>query len=195
MNVVRVIDESSEKKTWNKEKDSCVKYLKNSYDIPYEFHIKTSSFLKSHMWEICMQISVAQEHGLSEFVVNYGRVPHKEAIQMQYASDVFLLLTWNTPMNKEIMTGKIYEYMLIQKPIISIICGNLANGEATELTKDLNLGIAVETVDYLNDVERLMQWFLDVLQYKQTNIDIPSVLMLIWVPSMIRIILCLSWKK
>ncbi len=49
-----------------------------------------------------------------------GYVSHEKVIETYFESDILLLLLNNTPLGKTIMTGKIYEYLAIGKPILGL---------------------------------------------------------------------------
>lgn len=61
-----------------------------------------------------------EAHGLKEWVSYTDYLPHAEAIErMKAASVLLLLLNQNTNMESR-LTGKIYEYMAVQKPILGL---------------------------------------------------------------------------
>ena len=86
---------------------------------------------------------------------------------MQNSADILLLPTWNTQRDQGILTGKIYEYMLAEKPILCITTGEIPNGEATQTINELNLGIAVETCNYEAGIEKLKDYLLMQLENKK----------------------------
>lgn len=71
-------------------------------------------------------------------------LPLEEALTLQEASDVLVVLSWNNPGNTGILTGKFSEYMGANKPIVSIVSGELPDAELTELVKQMSLGSAHE---------------------------------------------------
>jgi len=64
-------------------------------------------------------------------------------------------LAWNKKDSTGILTGKIFEYMLIQKPVISITVGDRPRGELSKLIRRSNLGIACEEKNYKDDLQKL----------------------------------------
>lgn len=95
-----------------------------------------------------------------------GKVEREKALQIQNESDLLVALTWNTRKEQGILTGKFLEYIQAYKPIISLTCGNLANGELSAMVESLNLGIACEYITYETDYIRLKEYI--VLQYQHT---------------------------
>lgn len=112
-------------------------------------------------------IEQAKKFGLEEIIKNNGKISHKQAVELQNSCDILLLPTWNTQRDQGILTGKIYEYMLSEKPILCITNGDIPNGEATQTIRELNLGLAVETCDYENGIERLKEYLLTQLENKK----------------------------
>lgn len=114
-------------------------------------------------------VNKAKEHGFEEMIVDHGRVPHKEAIKMQQEADLLLLLTWNTYMDRGILPGKLYEYMMAKKPIVCITSGEIPNGEAEGMINSMNLGVAVNYIDYDEGVKKLASFISKQLLNKKQN--------------------------
>ena len=72
-------------------------------------------------------------------------------------------------MDRGILTGKIYEYMLMDKPIVCITCGDVPDGEATETIQQLRLGIAVEQTTYEEGVLQLKNYLYEQLERKRSG--------------------------
>lgn len=67
--------------------------------------------------EVLMSIAKA---GLKEYVQNLGYVSHAEAIRLQHASQILLLLEMDKEETKVILPGKLFEYMAAKRPILAI---------------------------------------------------------------------------
>lgn len=61
-----------------------------------------------------------KHYGLINYVRKIDYLPHNEVIKEQQKSKVLLLLVNNTPNAKSILTGKVFEYLAAQVPIIAI---------------------------------------------------------------------------
>jgi len=61
-----------------------------------------------------------QSNGLSENLVNSGYVTHKQAVRFMLESQVLLLVVNNTKVAKGIIPGKVFEYIMSDRPILSI---------------------------------------------------------------------------
>ncbi len=60
------------------------------------------------------------EYKLSAFVTNLGYVSHKEALEHQRKSQILLLIEINSEATKSIIPGKLFEYMVSERPILAL---------------------------------------------------------------------------
>ncbi|MBE8723813.1 glycosyltransferase family 4 protein [Flavobacterium hungaricum] len=65
-------------------------------------------------------LDAIQEHQLKEYLNLLGYVSHKEAVAHQRKSQVLLLIEINSEDTKSIIPGKLFEYMVSNRPIIAI---------------------------------------------------------------------------
>ena len=87
---------------------------------------------------------------LSNFVDMVGYIPHSEAIRFQQTSSVLLLLINNTPNAKGILTGKFYEYMASERPILVI---GPTESDVAKLLHETKSGLIVD-FDDLNEMKK-----------------------------------------
>jgi len=101
--------------------------------------------------------SQAANHDMQDCLQNMGYVKREQSLAMQFNSDILLLASWNEANSKGIITGKFYEYLMIGKPIISIISGSEANSELKNIMFKTNTGYcfeqAVENIDEYNKLK------------------------------------------
>jgi glycosyltransferase involved in cell wall biosynthesis len=62
-------------------------------------------------------------------------------VEFQKKSQVLLLIVNNVPSAKGIITGKIFEYLIAKRPILSIAP---TNGDLAEILKETNGGLVVD---------------------------------------------------
>jgi len=98
---------------------------------------------------------LAKHYGIESIMNYYGVVNRKKSMEIQSSSQLLLALAWNKKDSTGILTGKIFEYMLIQKPVISITVGDRPRGELSKLIRRSNLGIACEEKNYKDDLQKL----------------------------------------
>lgn len=65
-------------------------------------------------------LDAIEEHKLNEYLNLVGYVSHKEAVAHQRKSQVLLLIEINSADTKSIIPGKLFEYMVSNRPIIAI---------------------------------------------------------------------------
>lgn len=61
-----------------------------------------------------------ENHNLSDFTDNKGYLSHHEAIKEQRSSQVLLLVEIDSPETRSIIPGKLFEYMVSERPVIGI---------------------------------------------------------------------------
>lgn len=77
-----------------------------------------------------------EKFGLSSVFVNYGNIIREEAKHLQRSSHMNLLLTYTSDDLKGNLTGKVYEYIASNRPIITIINGPFDNEMEKILSHD-----------------------------------------------------------
>lgn len=97
----------------------------------------------------------AQRYEVGSLVVSSGVVERKEALAMQARADVLLLASWNTPDSTGIVTGKVFEQMLLGKPILCTVAGTVPNSKLKEMIHEGNLGFCCEQASAQADYPRL----------------------------------------
>ncbi len=81
--------------------------------------------------------SIAQ-YNLTNYCTNLGYVSHSEAIQQQRKSQVLLLIEIDSPETKSIIPGKLFEYMVSERPIIAI---GPKDSDFAEIITSTNTGV------------------------------------------------------
>jgi hypothetical protein len=80
-----------------------------------------------------------EKYQIDDCVQTHSAVSHKESLEIQQTADVLLLLLYNHPLEKGVLTGKLFEYIGSGRPIL---CIGGANSEAAKLIKERGLGVA-----------------------------------------------------
>ncbi len=83
-------------------------------------------------------ISSLEQFGLTKFVRKIDYMPHDEVLQCQQQSQVLLLIINNTPNSKMILTGKFFEYLAADRPIL---CLGPEDGDAAKILNDTQAGL------------------------------------------------------
>lgn len=103
--------------------------------------------------------SQAEAVCLGERCVMHGKLSRQEAMELQQASDVLLLASYDYKDHEGgIITGKVYEYMAAGRPVISIMMGDIEHSELSEIVEKTNIGMAYEASGHKNDYIRLREY-------------------------------------
>lgn len=106
-------------------------------------------------------INDIKNYGLECIVDVYGMVTREESLLKQREAQLLLLLNWNDPQEKGIYTGKIFDYLAAQRPILSIgRCG----GVVEDLLEQTKAGVHVSSIDDLKSII-----FKLYMEYKATG--------------------------
>jgi hypothetical protein len=93
------------------------------------------------------------EFKLDAYLINLGYVSHSEAIKHQKASQVLLLIEIDSEETKSIIPGKLFEYMVSERPIIAI---GPKDSDFAEIITSTNTGVFFT----YNEKERLKKTIL-----------------------------------
>lgn len=102
----------------------------------------------------------AKRFGLEEILNNFGRVDRCKSLEIQRSSHPLVLVSWNTSTEKGVVTGKLLEYMMMGKPVIGLISGEVAGSEVKQIIKACNIGEVYEEAISHKDLNRLKQYLL-----------------------------------
>ncbi len=97
-----------------------------------------------------------KDNNIAHLVEKIDYLPHSEVIKKQADADALLLLINRAPNSKGILTGKLFEYLASNKPIIAI---GPTDGDAAKIIKESNAGFII---DY-DDIESMKQTLLTII--------------------------------
>lgn len=113
-------------------------------------------------------LSEISNYGLTGNVEIINYVPHNKVIEFQKKSQVLLLVVNNVPSAKGIITGKIFEYLMVKRPILAIAP---TDGDLASIIQQTNSGVVV---DFENSV-LLKKTILDLyLKFSSNNLVVNS---------------------
>lgn len=107
-------------------------------------------FYGPHSVEVASAIEAL---GLEAAVRQHGRVSHAESLEIQAGSDALLLLLWNDPGEKGVLSGKVFEYIGALRPIIMT---GLEKSAAGDLIRDNGLGVVSNAPQVIADALHAM---------------------------------------
>lgn len=104
-------------------------------------------------------LSQAEQYHLGELCIDYGNVSRKQALQIQADSTMLLMTTWDYKCQTlGVLTGKVLEYMLQEKPIIAIINGDVPDNELAHIIADTGMGVAYQQIHDQRDTVALKHY-------------------------------------
>jgi hypothetical protein len=88
--------------------------------------------------------NTAKYYNIENLVNIHGYIPNNEILKKQLNAQVLLLLSWNNRNEVMFIPGKIYEYLMTKRPILSI---GYKEGSLKGLIIKTNVGWHVSTID------------------------------------------------
>lgn len=119
-------------------------------------------------------IRYAQRCGLEGCVRLYGSVSREESLQLQGQADLLLMASWNLAGQTGILTGKLFEYLMMMKPIACYMSGDAAGSELKALLSKTGAGYCAEQTEgssALNELERFLHTVIH--RWKQGDPPLP----------------------
>ena len=108
------------------------------------------------------------KYNLMPFVEFIDYVPHTEVINFQKKAQVLLLVVNEVPSAKGIVTGKIFEYLMVKRPILVIAP---VDGDLAKIIDTTNSGTVVD----FEDKQLLKKNIIDLYKkYKDENLNVQS---------------------
>jgi galactitol-specific phosphotransferase system IIB component len=124
---------------------------------------------KSHL-EIKLIGAISQEvldtieqFGLNSFLNNLGYVSHAEAVAHQRKSQVLLLIEINSDETKSILPGKLFEYMVSERPILAI---GPKDSDFAEIITNTNTGVFFEYSEKAKLKQTIQEYYNQFLEAK-----------------------------
>ena len=124
---------------------------------------------KSHL-EIKLIGAISQEvletieqFGLNLYLNNLGYVSHAEAVAHQRKSQVLLLIEINSEETKSILPGKLFEYMVSERPILAI---GPKDSDFAEIITNTNSGVFFEYSEKAKLKQTIQEYYNQFLEGK-----------------------------
>lgn len=136
---------------------------KENMDFKNDFQLK---LLGATSQEV---LDTINEFQLGDFVLNLGYVSHQEAVEHQRKSQVLLLIEINSEDTKSIIPGKVFEYIVSERPIVAI---GPKDSDFAEIITSTNTGVFF-TYD---EKEKLKSVLLNYYElFKNNNLKVHAV--------------------
>ena len=108
------------------------------------------------------------KYDLQQYLEKTEYLPHDQVLKKSMTTQVLLLLLNNTPNAKGIMTGKFYEYLAAQRPII---CIGPEDGEAAKTLEETAAG-KVAGFEDKQKMKAILKAYFEM--YLQNNLNVES---------------------
>lgn len=137
--------------------------IKENPDFKKNFQLKLIGAVSQEV------LDTINEFQLGDFVLNLGYVSHQEAVEHQRKSQVLLLIEINSEDTKSIIPGKVFEYIVSERPIVAI---GPKDSDFAEIITSTNTGVFF-TYD---EKEKLKSVLLNYYElYKNNNLKVHAV--------------------
>ena len=100
--------------------------------------------------------------GMGDLVEDHGLVSREESIALQRGADVLLMASWHMAAQRGILTGKLFEYMMMEKPIVCCMSGDLPGSGVKRVLEETGMGLCVEQAAGAADESALDAYMTDV---------------------------------
>ena len=141
--------------------ESLVELINEIPDFKMHLEIKLIGAVSQEVLENISQF------GLNSYLYNLGYVSHAEAIAHQRKSQVLLLIEINSEDTKSIIPGKLFEYMVSNRPIIAI---GPKDSDFAEIITNTNTGVFLDYSEKMRLKSVILDFYNQFLQGKlQSN--------------------------
>jgi glycosyltransferase involved in cell wall biosynthesis len=113
-------------------------------------------------------LTLIKEYGIEDRVTIQSYKPHKDAVKAMQAADLLLLSISKTENSELIITGKLFDYLGAQTPILFI---GTTKGDAASIIKETQQGVCFEHSDFAGIQNYLRQVVEDPDQLPEMGLD------------------------
>lgn len=137
--------------------------IKENPDFKKDFKLKLIGAVSQEV------LDTISEFRLNDFVLNLGYISHQEAVEHQRKSQVLLLIEINSNDTKSIIPGKLFEYMVSERPILAI---GPEGSDFAEIITSTNTGVFF-LYDELEPLKTLLLKYYNL--YREQNLKVHAV--------------------
>ena len=119
-----------------------------------DIHIK---YAGNHLATLTGQ---ASKYALEDCIDNCGVLCRSDCLKLQASARHLVLSTWNEKGEGGVFPGKFLEYIMMGKPVVSLVSGDEPASEVTVVMKRARLGITYEQATHDSDKKALKDYIL-----------------------------------
>lgn len=101
--------------------------------------------------------------GLEACVEDHGPVSREASIALQKGADILLMASHHTASQRGILTGKLFEYMMMDKPIVCCMAGDLPGSGVKAVLDQTGMGFCCEAASAQTDEAELLSYARDLV--------------------------------
>lgn len=111
----------------------------------------------------------AAASGLESCVEDHGQVSREASIALQKGAGILLMGSHHMASQKGILTGKLFEYMMMDKPIVCCMAGDLPGSGVKQVLEETGMGFCCEAANAQADEAALLDWLADKVTCWRSN--------------------------
>ena len=134
--------------------------IKENKDFAADFQLKLIGKISQEV------LDSINEFKLDKYVLNLGYISHEEAIIEQRKSQILLLIEIDSEETRGIIPGKLFEYMVSERPILAL---GPKDSDFSVIIKETNTGVFLE-YDQLDELKAVLLTYYH--QYKEKNLKV-----------------------
>lgn len=106
----------------------------------------------------------AAQCGLEGCVEDHGLVKRDESIRLQQGADILLMASWHMQAQRGILTGKLFEYMMMDKPIVCCMAGDAPDSGVKRVLQETGMGLCCEAPCAQEDEAALGRYLAELVR-------------------------------
>ena len=125
-------------------------------------------------WLVLKDLS--ERLGVPQICRDYGYITRGRVMEIMGEIDASIVCTHNTAADRGVVTGKVFELLLVGKPIIALVSGEIPGSELGNIVKTCTAGIVYEEATADADYAALKAWVKQAYDAKIKTGSVPSTL-------------------
>ncbi len=105
--------------------------------------------------------------GLADCVEDHGQVSREVSIALQKGADILLMGAHYLASQRGILTGKLFEYMMMDKPIVCCMAGDLPGSGVKRVLTETGMGFCREEAAAAQDDPALLRYVRGLVRARQ----------------------------
>lgn len=104
-------------------------------------------------------LEIGEKYNIKDIIKVHGFIDHSDVLKEEKSSDILLLISWNDPNERIFIPGKVFEYMALKKPVISI---GYKEGCLKDIIDQTNIGFHTDNLK--SCMEGLLKYYNEFIE-------------------------------